>query len=218
MIMIISPSILSCDFLNIERELNDLSTIDNLWLHLDIMDGHFVPNLTFGHPLVELISKATKIKLDAHLMVTNPQFYLDTFKNYPIHNITFHFESSTDIETLINNAKKHYPHVGLSLRPKTKIKDVPLALYKMLDLVLIMSVEPGFSGQKFISETYQKIEDLNQIKKDFGLSFMIQVDGGVDSSNAKKLELAGAQNLVAGSYIFKKDGRNYQQKIMSLRE
>ncbi len=215
--MIISPSILACDFLNIESELKNLERIENLWLHLDIMDGHFVPNLTFGHPVVEMIAKITNIKLDAHLMVTNPEFYLETFQNYNIHNITFHLESTKDILSLIKKAKKIYPSVGISLKPKSSEELLTKELLSLVNLVLVMSVEPGFAGQKFIPESIQRIERIKKLKKDLRLDFMIQVDGGVSDKNSKELKNAGAKNLVAGSYIFKKDGQSYSEKINSLR-
>lgn len=215
--MIVSPSILACDFLNIDSELRKLERIENLWLHLDIMDGHFVPNLTFGHPLIELIAKNTNIKLDAHLMVTNPEFYLESLRNFNIHNITFHFESTNDITGLVLAAKKTYPSVGVSLRPKTPESVLTKELLQSINLVLVMSVEPGFAGQKFIPTSIQKIEKINKLKKEYNQELMIQVDGGVSNKNSKELILAGANNLVAGSYVFKNDGQSYSEKINSLR-
>jgi len=215
---IISPSLLACDFLNIEKEIKSFDNEKNIWFHLDIMDGHFVPNLTFGHPIVEKISKITKIPLDAHFMVNNPSFHKETFKNYNIHNFTFHFESVSDPLKFLTEAKNIYPSVGISLKPKTPIESLSNELLEKVDLILIMSVEPGFGGQKFIEGTYQKIINLNAKKNKMNLNFSIQVDGGVTDGNAKQLQECGANNLVAGSYIFKNPSSEYSNKINSLRE
>lgn len=213
----ISPSLLACDFLNIESELRAFDGFENLWFHLDIMDSHFVPNLTFGHPIVSLISKKTSIPLDAHFMVTNPKFYIETFKDFNIHNFTFHYEACENPLELILEAKKIYPSVGLSIKPGTSVNVLTDEILQELDLVLIMSVEPGFGGQSFIEETYEKIHALNEKKKEIKTSFSIQVDGGVKDINSKKLIDAGADNLVAGSYVFKEGASSYKTKVESLR-
>lgn len=215
---IIAPSILSCDFLNIEPDLSHLKGVENLWIHLDIMDGHFVPNLTFGAPIVKMIADRFDYTLDAHLMVSNPEFHIELMKDYGLHNITFHYEAEMDgcIE-LINKAKASYPSVGISIKPKTKARDVSLDIYKAVDLVLVMSVEPGFGGQSFIEETYEKIAELKQIQKEINHTFMIQVDGGVKDVNAHKLIESGANNLVAGSYVFNTESSQYKARIESLR-
>jgi ribulose-phosphate 3-epimerase len=213
---IIAPSILACDFLNIENELNALAGIDNLWLHLDIMDGHFVPNLTFGHPIIELIAKKTKIKLDAHFMVTNPDFYGETLKNVGLHNFTFHYEAVLNPISLINNLKANYRSVGISIRPNTPVHKLTDDVLKLVDLVLVMSVEPGFGGQSFMPIAYEKIAELKRRKEKLNAHFQIQVDGGVSNKNAKELIAAGADNLVAGSYIFKVPAENYPAQIATL--
>lgn len=213
---IISPSILACDFLNIENELNALSGIDNLWLHLDIMDGHFVPNLTFGHPIIELIAKKTTIKLDAHFMVTNPDFYGETLKNSGLHNFTFHHEAVMNSLSLIADLKKNYKSVGISIKPNTPVHKLSDDVLKLVDLVLVMSVEPGFGGQAFMPDSYQKIAELKNRRQNLNAHFQIQVDGGVSNKNAKELINAGADNLVAGSYIFKVDQKDYPKQIASL--
>lgn len=215
--MIISPSLLACDFLNIESELKSLDEISNLWLHLDIMDGHFVPNLTFGHPIVEMISKKTKIPLDAHFMVTNPEFYLETFKNYNIHNFTFHIEATSNPLALIKEAKMTYKSVGVSIKPKTSLQTLSDDILAAIDLVLVMTVEPGFGGQKFMHDCVSKISALKKIKHDRNLSFSIQVDGGINNDTASVCRTAGADNLVAGSYIFSKKSLEYKKVIDSLR-
>ncbi|MBK23859.1 MAG: ribulose-phosphate 3-epimerase [Halobacteriovorax sp.] len=215
---VISPSLLACDFLNIENELKHFEDVKHLWFHLDIMDGHFVPNLTFGQPIIKKISQKTKQPLDAHLMVSNPEFYIESLKDMNLHNFTWHIEAqSEDVLSLISKAKKHYSSVGLSIKPKSNLNLLSDEILCAIDLVLVMSVEPGFGGQKFIEETYERISALVKRRKNLGLSFSIQVDGGVNEHNAKKLIDAGADNLVAGSYIFKEGPNKYLEKINSLR-
>lgn len=215
---VISPSLLSCDFLNIENELRAFDNIKEMWFHLDIMDGHFVPNLTFGHPIIEKIAKKTTHKLDAHFMVTNPEFYIDTLKHVPLYNFTFHFEADANPGRLIRKAKEFFQSVGLSVKPHTPTSVLTDDLLKQLDLVLIMSVEPGFGGQSFMEIVYDKIDQLEKRRKELGLKFVIQVDGGVSDKNAQKLIAHGVNNLVAGSYIFKEGSSKYAEKIESLRK
>lgn len=214
--MIVSPSLLACDFLDIRSELKAFEGFQNTWFHLDIMDSHFVPNLTFGHPIVSLISKSTDIPLDAHFMVNNPEFFIETFKDYNIHNFTFHIEASENPLELIRSAKKYYPSVGLSIKPKTPLNIITEDILKEIDLILVMSVEPGFGGQSFIEESFNRVEYFNKFKTKFP-NLMIQVDGGVSDKNAHKLKQAGADNLVAGSYIFKEGPNTYKDKVESLR-
>ncbi len=214
----ISPSLLACDFLNIESELNSFKEIKNLWFHLDIMDGHFVPNLTFGHPVVNLISQKTSIRLDAHFMVSNPEFYIETFKNYGIHNFTFHIEACKEPLKLVSDAKKHYPSVGISIKPGTDVSSLSPELLRSIDLLLVMSVEPGFGGQSFIENTYTKLDQIKKLKTELKLDFAVQIDGGVKDVNSKKLIEHGATNLVAGSYIFKDGPENYSKQVESLRK
>lgn len=214
---IISPSLLSCDFLNIESEMCAFDGAGDFWFHLDIMDGHFVPNLTFGHPVVKQIAKISKHPLDAHFMVSNPQFFIDTFKDYNVHNVTFHIEVCPSPVELIDKAKNYYQSVGLSLRPSTPITAISDDLLAKIDLLLIMTVEPGFSGQKFMEDSYERVEYFNQRKKSLNLNFQIQVDGGVNQQIAKKLIDAGADNLVAGSYTFNVPRSDYIKQVETLR-
>lgn len=214
---IISPSLLACDFLNIEPELNSFSGIKDLWFHLDIMDGHFVPNLTFGHPIIELITKKSQHKCDAHFMVTNPEFHGETLKNAGIHNFTFHVEAIDRPLDLARNLKKYYPSVGISIKPKTEVSALSDEILKEIDLVLVMSVEPGFGGQSFMPSAYDKIRELKKRRENLKAHFQIQVDGGVSDKNAHELIDAGADNLVAGSYIFKQGKSNYKSAVESLR-
>jgi len=214
---IVAPSLLACDFLNIESELKHLAGISDLWLHLDIMDGHFVPNLTFGHPIIEMISKKTQIPLDAHFMVTNPDFYNETLKHLGIHNFTFHLEAVLDPITLIADLKRNYRSVGISIKPNTPVSKLSDDVLKMIDLVLVMSVEPGFGGQAFMPIAFDKIKELVLRRNSLKAHFQIQVDGGVSNKNAKELCESGADNLVAGSYVFKEGPSKYLEKIESLR-
>jgi len=210
----ISPSLLSCDFLNIEKELKHFSTIKDIWLHLDVMDGHFVPNLTFGPPIIKMIAKKTTIPLDVHLMVTNPGFYIEELKDSNIHNFTFHYEAlenDKEIISLIKTAKNHFKSVGISIKPKTSASVLNKEILDLVDLVLIMSVEPGFGGQSFIEDSILKIKQFSKYKK------IIQVDGGINQNNIKNVINAGANNVVAGSYIFKSGPSEYKNKIQSLR-
>ena len=214
---IISPSLLACDFLNIEPELMAFTGVPDMWFHLDIMDGHFVPNLTFGHPIIELITKKAPHKCDAHFMVTNPEFHGETLKNSGLHNFTFHVEAVMDSLSLIHDLKKNYPSVGISIKPNTPTHKLSDEILKACDLVLVMSVEPGFGGQSFMPSAYDKIRELKSRRQSLGAHFQIQVDGGVTDKNAKELIQAGADNLVAGSYVFKTTKDNYKNKIESLR-
>lgn len=214
---IISPSLLASDFLNLESEILGFKGIPNLWFHLDIMDGHFVPNLTFGHPILNLLPKIAKHPLDAHLMVNNPTFYIETFKDYSIHNLTFHYETTSHLDRMIHSIKEKYTSVGISLNPGTPVEFISDYLLELVDLVLIMSVNPGFGGQKFIPATFKKIETLYNKREQLKAKFQIQVDGGINSQNAKTLIDCGADNLVAGSYIFQVEKKKYKDQVESLR-
>lgn len=213
----VSPSILSCDFLNIENEIKPFEGAKDLWLHLDIMDGHFVPNLTFGIPIISQISKKTSLPLDAHLMVTNPEFHMEEMKDFGLYNITFHFEAVSDSVSLINKYKPNYKKVGFSIKPKTEVTELSDDLLIATDLVLVMSVEPGFGGQSFMPNSLDKIKVLKERRAKLGTDFVIQVDGGVSDQNAKLLRDTGADNLVAGSYVFKVNPSDYMDRVESLR-
>jgi len=217
MSIIISPSLLSVDFLELKVELERLNQVDDLWLHLDIMDSHFVPNLTFGEPVLNKIKNISKHKLDAHFMVTNPDFFIDNFKSVGLHNFTFHWEAVTHHDRLIQKIKENFPSVGISLNPSTPISLVPNYIWSKVDLVLLMSVNPGFGGQKFIPEIVDKVIELDQIRHSNNLHFQIQVDGGINDQNAGYLIQAGANNLVAGSYIFSEPNKNYSNRIQKIR-
>jgi ribulose-phosphate 3-epimerase len=217
MTTIISPSLLSCDFMNIETELKHFDKAEDIWFHLDIMDGHFVPNMTFGNPIIKMISKLSKHPLDAHFMVTNPEFYIETLKDIPIHNFTFHYEATKQPLQLIKEAKMHFPSVGISLKPGTSFNELSDDLLCEIDLLLVMSVEPGFGGQSFIIDTWDKLEEIRSKKHEKGFDFMVQVDGGVGSANSAKLIESGCNNLVAGSFVFKGGPTQYLDNISLLR-
>tara|TARA_Y100000385_G_C12924187_1_gene563918 strand:- start:272 stop:922 length:651 start_codon:yes stop_codon:yes gene_type:complete len=214
---IISPSILSADFLNFQIEIEKFNSCKDLWFHLDVMDGHFVPNLTFGKTVLQNLHKITNHKLDAHFMVSNPEFFVEDFKDIGIHNFTFHWEATNHPDRLVQYAKEYYKSVGISLNPGTPHTVIPEYLLKKIDLILIMSVNPGFGGQSFIHGVLEKIEYFKQIKESINPNLVIQVDGGVKDSNAKELIEAGANNLVAGSYIFNEPNNEYNTRVESLR-
>lgn len=215
--IVVSPSLLSVDFLELKAEIERLNAIDNLWLHLDIMDGHFVPNLTFGEPVLNKVKTVSKHKLDAHFMVTDPDMFADSFKNVGIHNFTFHWEAIVHHDRLIQKLKEIYPSVGISLNPSTPVSAIPPYILGKLDLVLLMSVNPGFGGQKFIPEIVDKVIELDKLRHENNYKFQIQVDGGINDQNAGYLIQAGANNLVAGSYIFSEPNKDYLSRINKIR-
>lgn len=213
----ISPSLLSADFMDLKSDIERLNKIDQLWLHLDVMDGHFVPNLTFGEPVLNQLKNYTHHKLDAHFMVTNPEFYVESFKKVGIHNFTYHWEAVQNHEELIAKIKSTYPSAGVSIKPGTAVSVVTLEVLQKIDLVLLMSVEPGFGGQKFMPNVIDKIIELDQIRHTNNLNFQIQVDGGISDQNAGYLIQAGASNLVAGSYIFSEPNKDYLSRVNKIR-
>jgi ribulose-phosphate 3-epimerase len=214
---IIAPSLLSCDFLNIANEMKALQQEPNLWIHLDIMDGHFVPNLTFGAPVIKNLHQFTHHPLDVHLMVKNPNDHIEWFKSAHIHNLTFHWEGNIHHDRIINHAKTIYPSVGISINPSTPVSVIPDYIFEQVNLVLVMSVNPGFGGQSFIPSAIDKIKQLKTIRDKSKNKFMIQVDGGINDTNAKTVTDSGANNLVAGNFIFKDGPQHYSNQIKKLR-
>lgn len=214
---IVAPSILSCDFLNIEKEISHLKDLKDVWIHLDIMDGHFVPNLTFGIPIVNQIRKKFSLPLDAHLMVDNPEFHMEEMKEFGLDNITFHLEAVDEPSALVDKFSQYYQSIGVSIKPGTSVEEISDDLLKKLGLVLVMSVEPGFGGQSFIESSLDKVKELKNRREALGLNFQIQIDGGISDKNVKVVREAGADNLVAGSYVFKANPEDYVSKIESLR-
>ena len=200
---IIAPSLLAADFLNLETEILRINGTNAQWLHLDVMDGHFVPNLTFGYDLISRINEITSKYLDVHLMISNPMDYIEHYSKAGANMITFHYEAmlSGDIDDLIKLIKSQGCQVGISIKPDTPINAIDKWLSKV-DMVLVMSVYPGFGGQKFIEETYQRIEYFNQQRATNSFEYLIQVDGGVNGENYNQLKKVGCDVLVAGSYLF----------------
>lgn len=201
---IIAPSILSADFTRIKEQLQMCEEGNAKLIHCDIMDGHFVPNLTFGPFIVKQISKITKLSLDAHLMVTNPDFYLESFAEAGVEYITVHQESVYHLHRTIQNIKSLRIKAGVALNPATPVYTLN-ELFEELDLILIMSVNPGFGGQKFIKNSLNKIIELNELRNKYGYNYKIQVDGGIGIDNIKEVSDAGCDIFVAGSSIFNSD-------------
>lgn len=202
--MIIAPSILSMDFSQMLNQLKALDASKASWLHFDVMDGHFVPNLSFGPDLLRQFKQHSSLFMDVHIMVSDPLFMAPLFIEAGADLVTFHLEATSDVPQVIALIQSFGKKVGLSVKPKTPIE----ALYpylKDLDLVLVMSVEPGFGGQSFIEASVDRIHALATEIKRQGLSTLIEVDGGINADTAKRVKKAGAQVLVAGSYIFKQE-------------
>ena len=210
--VIISPSILSADFANLEHDIKKVEKAGADWLHIDVMDGHFVPNITIGVPVTASIKQVSSIPLDVHLMIENPEKYIEPFAKAGADIITFHYEAAkentSDIIKLIHSFKIK---AGLSIKPKTSPEEI-LKYLPELDMVLIMTVEPGFGGQKFMPECAEKI---SVIKKHAPGSMIIQVDGGINAETARVCTQYGANSLVAGNYIYKSE--NTEKAILSLR-
>lgn len=200
----IAPSILSSDLTNLENELKLIKKAQADYVHIDCMDGHFVPNIAFGPSFVKAIRKKTSLVLDVHLMLSNPIFYLDKFIDAGSDIITSHLEVISLDEFIKMQERLHEKGIkaGLSIKPDTSLNKI-LPYLKYVDLVLIMSVMPGFSGQEFISSSLKRVKLLNEIKKENSYNFEIEVDGGIDDTNYKELVNRGATILVSGSYLFK---------------
>ena len=211
----IAPSLLSADFLHLEQEIKDTERAGADILHLDIMDGHFVPNMTFGPFIVKQIRSTASVPLDVHLMIEEPQKWIETYIEAGADFLTVHFETDPHLNRAISEIKRHGKKAGVSINPSTH----PLLLEYVLeyvDLVLVMSVNPGFGGQRFIENSFKKIEWLNDYREKHQLDFLIEVDGGVNEDNIGLLSKAGVDIFVAGSAIFSKD--DYGEVIRKMRE
>lgn len=198
---LVSPSLLSADFGNLQRDIEMVNKSEADWFHLDIMDGLFVPNISYGVPVIKTVKKHAKKPLDVHLMIVDPDRYIDDFQKAGADILTVHYEACKHLHRTVQNIKSKGMKAGVSLNPHTPVhllKDI----IADLDLVLIMSVNPGFGGQKFIPNSFDKIKELKQLITEKESKALIEVDGGVDLSNAKKLVETGCDVLVAGSYIF----------------
>ncbi len=200
--MKIAPSILSCDFYNLENELKDLNNLIDI-IHLDVMDGIFVPNISFGMPIIKSLKKNTNYFLDTHLMIFEPEKYIDDFIKSGSDLITIHYEATKKIDEIITKIKSKNKKIGISIKPDTDVKVLDKYLDK-IDLVLIMSVEPGFGGQQFIDNSISKANYLIEKRKEDNLNFLIEVDGGI---NDKTIKLINADIYVVGSYLMNKENK-----------
>ena len=212
----ISPSILSADFSQLGSEIKRLIDAGADMVHVDVMDGHFVPNLTIGPPVIKALKKNSSIPFDVHLMISPVHQYIEAFANAGADIITIHPEATEDLQNSINKIKELKKKVGISLNPETKI-DVVKKFLNQIDLILIMSVNPGFGGQKFMPEVLNKIKDLVDIRKKEGINFDIEIDGGINFENSKLAIEAGANILVSGTTIFKSNDGNIKKNIDLLR-
>ena len=200
----IAPSILSADFANLEAELASISHAD--LIHVDVMDGHFVPNLTLGVPVVKRISEVTSVPLDVHLMIEAPEKWVSQYAQYA-GSVTFHYEAATDPKLVISEIRKAGAKAAMSIKPGTSFSEVS-ELVEELDMLLIMTVEPGFGGQSLIQSTVSKVTEAFDYVTSKGLKLSIQVDGGVTADNIAELSSAGADTFVAGTAVFKAQDRN----------
>ncbi|MBQ3295187.1 MAG: ribulose-phosphate 3-epimerase [Erysipelotrichaceae bacterium] len=212
--MIISPSVLSMHYEDFRKELADLNESVE-WIHFDVMDGHFVPNLTFGPVLLEAFRRNSDRFLDVHLMVSDPDYFADVFAKAGADSIVFHYEAYNDLEKcekLINKIHDMGLKAGISIKPKTTVEEI-IPLLDKIDIFLLMSVEPGFGGQKFMIEALDRVEQLKRYKDEHDLNYIIEVDGGVNDSNAHDLVSRGTDALVAGSFVFKGDIKDNVRKL-----
>ena len=197
----ILPSILSADFANLERDIKELESIGIDMFHIDVMDGNFVPNISFGFPIIQSIRSKTDKIFDCHLMIDNPENYVEQFCKVGCDMVSFHIEATNHADRLVQVIKGNGKKAGIVLNPQTPIESIKYLLPK-LDYVLIMTVNPGFGGQKFISEMLEKIEELAKIREDKGYNFLIEVDGGINIETSKACRDKGADLLVCGSFLF----------------
>ena len=207
MIPKVAPSVLSADFGNLNKEIQLINKSSAYSLHVDVMDGVFVPNISFGLPIVKTLSVFANKPLDVHLMIIDPIKFIDEFIFDNTLNITIHYESTNKIEETLNYIKSKNIKSGLAIKPNTNINEIESYIQKV-DVLCLMSVNPGFSGQNFIENTYSKLKQLRKLIDKKRLSTLIQIDGGVNNSNAKKLFELGADILVSGNYIFKSSNPN----------
>ncbi len=198
----IAPSLLAANFGNLQRDVEMVNKSEAYWHHLDIMDGLFVPNISYGMPVVKAIAKYADKPLDAHLMIVDPDRYIQTFADLGVYMLTVHYEACTHLHRTIQAIKATGMKAGVALNPHTNVELLKTIICDV-DLVLIMSVNPGFGGQSFIPETFQKVKDLKELIRNKKATALIEVDGGVTMENAQALVEAGADVLVAGSFVFK---------------
>lgn len=212
---LIAPSVLAADFANLQRDIEMINSSEADWFHIDIMDGVFVPNISFGMPVLEAISKHAKKTIDVHLMIVDPDRYISTFKKLGANILTVHYEASTHLHRTLQAIKAEGMKAGVALNPHTNVSLLEDVI-KDIDLVCIMSVNPGFGGQSFIENTYKKVKQLKEIITRNNASTLIEIDGGVTSKNAQQLVESGADVLVAGSFVF--NAENPIQTIADLKK
>ena len=206
--IIIAPSLLAADFSRLTEEVKAIENTKAKWLHLDVMDGNFVPNISFGADIIKAIRKNSNLYFDAHLMIENPEWYIDTIADAGVQSISIHVEATKHLDRALQLIKNRGLHAGVAINPATDIAFLD-NIYEKLDLILVMTVNPGFGGQKFLN---QMIEKIRKIRNKFP-HIDIQVDGGINNETAKLVIEAGANVLVAGSYVF---SGNYAEKVNSL--
>ncbi|GEQ04912.1 ribulose-phosphate 3-epimerase [Staphylococcus gallinarum] len=207
------PSLLSTDFLNLQQELKDLEAAGVDGVHFDVMDGRFVPNISIGLPILDAVRKGTKLPIDVHLMIEEPEKYVDLFAQHGADMISVHVEATPHIHRVIEQIKSQNIKAGVVLNPGTPV-DAILPVIRMVDYVLVMTVNPGFGGQSFISDSIEKLDQLTSIKDRMELDFDIEVDGGINNETVKNVIEHGATMLVAGSYFFKQDDYKQVTKLL----
>ena len=212
----ISPSILSADFSQLGREIRKLEDAGADMIHVDVMDGHFVPNLTIGPPVIKALKKDSSLPFDVHLMISPVHKYIESYANAGADIITIHPEATDDLLGSINKIKELKKKVGISLNPETKVEIVKEFL-DQIDLILVMSVNPGFGGQKFMPEVLDKVKKLDEIRKSLKLNYVIEIDGGINFENSKLAISSGVDILVSGTTIFKNNNGDIKRNIDLLR-
>ena len=201
---LLAPSMLACNFGDLKNEIKMVNDSKANWFHIDVMDGVFVPNISFGTPIMNVLKKYAKKPLDVHLMIVNPDKYLEKFAELGSEVLTVHLEACNHLHRTVQKIKSLKMKAGVAINPHTPVSSLE-SIITEVDLVCVMSVNPGFGGQSFIDSTFQKVKDLKLLIEKHKSNALIEIDGGVNSKNAKKLSEQGADVLVAGSYVFKSD-------------